>query len=588
MPRRKGRWPGRDISLRTRIIAILLLVGVLPPLLLGYLANTQYDQLLRQEATQITSQSLSQTEGYVSLYLSTIQNIGLFVTESTQIQNILEASHLSTYRRVADADQVTSLFANALDVGSSVPRIVIAGFNGFSYDNGFVPTDLWKSLQVETIAKQIKARHGLSVWRYDANDGMLVNGRYIYYANRSAAVGMILVSVSTSRLATIMQKFRPESGYLVLVDMRDNVLVAPRKIRRSLNPSRWTGELGGHLYGILGNTVYARYPVRDTQWELWSVVPLSGVLRGAQSLKIDLGLIFAAVLLVSLVVAIWLARRLTRPIADLAAMMDRFQNGDSAPVAAPMSGELGRLQHSFQVMSERLNALIDQVLREQLQRREAEWRALQAQIHPHFLYNTLDSINWLARRHGIRPISDMVVALSRMLKFSLTSGPSLVPLRDELTYIRHYIRIQDIRFGGRIRVEIRVPDELQAHLVPKFILQPLVENAVVHGLEPKEGAGTVFIEGREVGDALVLVVEDNGVGMSAEALSAIQKDGANEGYHVGIANVRGRLRALYGEPGKLVIRSTPRGGTVVEIWLDRKRVEAAVLPSRGLGSADVP
>jgi len=212
-------------------------------------------------------------------------------------------------------------------------------------------------------------------------------------------------------------------------------------------------------------------------------------------------------------------------------------------------------------------------LRAQLHEREAELHALQNQINPHFLYNTLESINMMALTHGDRDISRMVTSLGRLLRLTLSSTEALIPLDAELEHVRHYLVVQRMRYGDRISMTVDVDPALLDCIVPKLTLQPLVENALYHGLEPRPGAGRVVVRGCRAGDDLALTIEDDGAGMDAVRLATVraqlEEEAPRDRRSIGLANVHKRLKLYCGPAYGLSITSAPDEGTRVRLTLPR-------------------
>ncbi len=295
--------------------------------------------------------------------------------------------------------------------------------------------------------------------------------------------------------------------------------------------------------------VVAHRPVPETTWQLWSSAPLTEASAGLASLRNDLLAQFLVVLLGLLVVVLWMRSRITQPISRLIAAMDAFEGEVSALTDdASLIGELAYIQQSFQAMASRIHMLMEQIRSEKTLRADAEWRALQSQMNPHFLYNTLDSIGWMARAHQVPEVTEMVVSLSRMLKQAMLPGPSQIPLREELDYLRHYFRIQKIRLAERVELVVEVDSRLQSLLIPKFLLQPLIENAVIHGLTPKPGGGTVWISAHTVDDGVAIRMEDDGVGLAGSTEwtnPSRMEDFFHQSHRVGLDNVKSRLALVH-------------------------------------------
>jgi two-component system sensor histidine kinase YesM len=223
-------------------------------------------------------------------------------------------------------------------------------------------------------------------------------------------------------------------------------------------------------------------------------------------------------------------------------------------------------------MMAEIGQLVDEKYRLGQEVKNLELKALQAQINPHFLYNTLDLINWMSMRHGAAEIGTLVAALSRFYKLSLGKGDGTADLREELEHARTYVQIQNMRFENAIVLQVEVPDALLACRAPKLIIQPLVENAIFHGIMMKpEERGTVRIQGGESGGTLWLTVDDDGVGMSEERGRAVLlgSAGSSEYHGYGVRNIHERLQLAGGGDSGLSFARSPGGGTRVTIRLPR-------------------
>jgi two-component system sensor histidine kinase YesM len=259
--------------------------------------------------------------------------------------------------------------------------------------------------------------------------------------------------------------------------------------------------------------------------------------------------------------------RLTGAMAEVAdGNMDhrlRLETGD----------ELERLGDGFNYMMLRLKELMEDNYQQGIRRKEAELNALQAQINPHFLYNTLESINWEAMMMtgGSNKVSEMVTALSDLLRLSISHGKEIVPFGDEINHVKNYLFIQKERYSDKFDVEWYIDSSLYQHRILKLILQPLVENAIYHGIELKKGRGIIRIEASVEGAHMLIQVIDDGIGMSEEQLAIVRDslkrdDGAlNRG--IGIRNVNERIQLYYGKAYGLHLFSEQGKGTTIQVRL---------------------
>jgi len=254
--------------------------------------------------------------------------------------------------------------------------------------------------------------------------------------------------------------------------------------------------------------------------------------------------------------------------------MGQVQKGDFAVrVPNKRKDEIGELTESFNYMLEEINTLIRQVYQEKIAQKNAEVQALQAQINPHFLYNTLDSVNWMLIDRGEYDISDIILSLAGLMRYSIEDENAFVPLEKEIGYVLCYLKIQKNRLEERLEYNVEADESLAAERVPKLILQPIVENAITHGIESRNRKGTIRIALKDLGDEMLISVEDNGIGMTPEQLNHLREevpDVEKEGHTgIGVRNVDRRIRLHYGEAYGIFIESTYGEGTIVNLRIPK-------------------
>lgn len=270
------------------------------------------------------------------------------------------------------------------------------------------------------------------------------------------------------------------------------------------------------------------------------------------------------------------ARFLSKPLIELASSMGNIRLDSSQHMArSERDDEIGLLQNSFADMAERTQNLIASEYIAKIEKRNAQLRALQAQINPHFIYNTLQAVGGMALKHEVPGIYEVTLNLIDIMRYSLNFSKDRVRLGDELKYLQSYLQIQNLRFGRRLDLAFDAPEECFEYLVPKLILQPLVENCFEHGLAERAGRWVVTIRAAVAGDDLCLTVVDNGVGIPAEKLEQIRAalesgtDSSLRGAeHIGLTNVNARIRLMFGgEDYGLTIDSDPETGTSITVRL---------------------
>lgn len=321
-----------------------------------------------------------------------------------------------------------------------------------------------------------------------------------------------------------------------------------------------------------------RYPIGVHDLYLIEIIPNGPLQRQIPYLSDSLVISLLAILVLGLLLAFLLHRMITPPITALQNRITKISSGDfSFDPAIEWNNELGDIGRGINSMSASVTALMDHHLEDEKQKQDLEYRMLQNQINPHFIYNTLNSIKWMATIQHAPGIAEMVTALSRLLKSVSKSNERLVPLYEEFALLNDYFTIQQYRYGGTITLDVSyIEDEKLNHscLIPRFTLQPLVENAIFHGIEPKGSAGEVTLRvERDTANGDVLIrLTDDGIGMTAEqAAKALQEPGPEEAAakyrHVGMWNVHKRLQYSFGEAYGLSIESEPGVGTTVMVRL---------------------
>ena len=321
-----------------------------------------------------------------------------------------------------------------------------------------------------------------------------------------------------------------------------------------------------------------RYPIGVHDLYLIEIIPNGPLQRQIPYLPDSLVISLLAILVLGLLLAFLLHRMITPPITALQNRITKISSGDfSFDPAIEWNNELGDIGRGINSMSASVTALMDHRLEDEKQKQDLEYRMLQNQINPHFIYNTLNSIKWMATIQHAPGIAEMVTALSRLLKSVSKSNERLVPLYEEFALLNDYFTIQQYRYGGTITLDVSyIEDEKLNHscLIPRFTLQPLVENAIFHGIEPKGSAGEVTLRvERDTANGDVLIrLTDDGIGMTAEqAAKALQEPGPEEAAakyrHVGMWNVHKRLQYSFGEAYGLSIESEPGVGTTVMVRL---------------------
>ena len=314
-------------------------------------------------------------------------------------------------------------------------------------------------------------------------------------------------------------------------------------------------------------------PLQISDWRLVFIVPREAVLKERTNLLNSLIFITVIFLLSASIISYRLFRSITKRLSGLSVRMREVQTGVLTPIREDLDhDEIGSLIQDYNYMIGQIDSLIREKTQMVGELKNAELKALQAQINPHFLYNTLDMINWMVWNDSKQEILETVDSLANFYKISLSKGEDRISIREELQHVSYYHAIQNMRFDHRIQLIIQVDSEIQKQEIPKITLQPIVENSILHGIAEKaEKKGIIRITGKYSKESISLFVQDDGVGMPQSLIDKLGKEDLSEnpssGY--GIRNINRRLKLCYGTEFGLFFTQSSEGGTTAEIRLPK-------------------
>ena len=322
---------------------------------------------------------------------------------------------------------------------------------------------------------------------------------------------------------------------------------------------------------ILDTKVYAGfYSISNTDWFMVTVLPSPPLIHASNRLMVQIVLIYAVFLVLALIFANVLAHSITGRLSSVIRQMQTVRHGPPTPMESPQAhDEIGNLIDTYNYMTRKMEELMEKQAKAAEDLRIAEFNSLQAQINPHFLYNTMDMINWMALQGQTDEISHAVQSLSRFYKLTLSRKKGISTIARELEHVTIYVQLQNMRYHDSIELITDIPDELSEYQIPKLTLQPVVENSILHGILEKESkSGTIVITGWMENEDIVLLISDDGVGISPEILSTIlsgKGKSQSGGTNIAVYNTHRRLQILYGNNYGLTYSSKPGEGTEVEI-----------------------
>ena len=586
LPRRLWRQIRR--SYRARIaFAVALLITLF--LLIGFvemyffarrtLVNKTHD-FMRSEAISCSNN--------IENSIAEIEDVTLSLLGNTMLQTELNrklTGELDEYDVYLVGEHIRENLSSYALLRTEISSVQLVATDGtiysYSKNRSYLENDILLSMQDE-----IYALGGRTRWFVSDREGQLLScARAINYLPSQTTLGLVSVNITEQHIHSLYEDLiSPGVGDVFLLDEENRII------------SSYNGEgLGEQVavsyeellqddsacYRVLpgGDSVYVSEKMRN-DWRLLMTVPASYYLEGMNTL----GALFLVSAILMILAALFVVQRitghLTQPIRVLAQAMEDFGAGNlDAHCETTTDDEIGMLGRTFNKMIGDMHQLYVTAYEQRLLRQDAELQALQMQINPHFLYNTLDTINWKARMSGIEDVGDMAYSLGCLLRHSLSPGDFTV-LSKEIEALRHYLNIQNFRYSDRLTVDLDIDESFYNMDVPKLLIQPIVENAIIHGLEPKIDGGSIRIWAELAGDDFLIHVEDDGVGMTEEVQQRVLSGRREQDYrkksHIGIYNVHRRIQLFYGEEYGLEIRSAPGAGTCITM-----RIRALREPAEG-------
>lgn len=399
-----------------------------------------------------------------------------------------------------------------------------------------------------------------------------------------AQLGVLLIDLKYSALTALFQSVKfSGSGYVYLVDGTGNLiyhpertLIATGRVRKnSLQTAARSDGIYTEVWEGARRSVIVQ-SVGYTGWKVVGVVERPGFTMSLQQTLPFLVVIICAYVELLILMNVLLSRKITEPLRRLRESVGQVEEGaERPPIYVGGTAETRELGTAIQTMVDRMRQLTADMVREHEQKQKSELNALQAQINPHFLYNTLDIIVWMIENGQREDAIRVVTALARFFRISLSKGRNIIPVRDELEHVRNYLLIQEMRYKNKFRYQITCPEACANLTTIKLVVQPIVENAIYHSMDFMDGDGLIDIRADTDGRDLTITVSDNGLGMPPDVVERLltaspqpgAQTGGKRGSGIGLRNVQERIRLYFGSEYGVTIQSEPDEGTVVTLHL---------------------
>ena len=570
-----------DISLSYKLMAGFIIVTFIPIASLGVFSYFKINGIILNENVNSIATELNQIRQNINNTFDVCVEVSQSLYSNKELDNFLRNDYLNN---VELFDAYTSI------LNPTVETVLI---NHKNISNIVLYTEnrsiLLESTNIAFISESDIERKFVSdiykyrmVWKYTQTTGkkqVFSLYRLLNYFNISKPSDVIRIDINEDSLYSFIEE-ESRNKELFVIDDKGNVVTASHRdyIGRNLGSTDYIGKVldageSGYFYSKLnGSDNLVVYNTLSNKWKVIARVNTGTLIDRTRKVANIIIFVCAGVIIVILLLTKYLSGRLTMRISNSMKKMREIEKGNMDIVLEESGDEIGLLNHSFNTMIKRLNNLINENYISNLKKREAQIEALQSQINPHFLFNTLESIRMRLVKNGDKETAKVIRNLAKLFRTRLEFEDSMVTLMKEIELVEDYIRIQIYRFGDRVRFINDIDKKYNGYIIPKLTIQPLVENAMIHGIEGKEDGGEISLQAFERDGYFIISVTDTGTGMDIVTLKAVNdalsmNDKFSLHGSIGIVNVHERLRLYFGNDYGLKISSREGIGTEVSMYL---------------------
>ncbi|RED57064.1 cache domain-containing sensor histidine kinase [Cohnella phaseoli] len=591
-----------NLNLRPKLIILFMISVVVPLIVFGSILYRVSAQEVEVEMRQTSLQTVQQMSLTLDEYVRQIDTLSKMPYTSPEAERyLLGSSNVKLYTdkySAADVEAVETFLENLLKVRQDIEFVSLVSLNGnivsrsragavkAQYD--FYKEPIYENLRKSTGEKTMVPLHEAD-YLFGGKKRVFSIGRKVLSFHEGFYIGYILIDYNENAIIKIGGGASiGKTGSVLLLDKYGNVMHSSGQLARSSGTEdilriAADKENMNEVLDVGGDKRILVSSVSEyTGWKVVGVLPYEDILQRVKGIKtvfyamgiICVTLVFAFSMLVS--------KGVVKPIRLLQSTMRQVEKGDTeAKVTVRSRNELGQLSLSFNRLIEKLNVLLRTIKSVETKKREAELIALKSQINPHFLYNTLDSIRMMAIIDDKREIAGAIEALANIFRYSIKGREDIVDIKEEIEQAMNYVHLQKIRYEDKFEVIADVDEQALGYKAIKFSLQPIVENAIFHGIENKKGKGALWISVKKSSQNIVFEVRDDGVGMDetklAELVGRLSAKEEAAADHLGLNNVHDRIRLYFGEGYGLSIDSKAGEGTSVTLTIPAITSEEKVM-----------
>ena len=565
----------KPVSIHTLITGSMALVISMFVIIVSSLMGIFVSKAIEDNAMSSMNEIVTQVNSNLSTYISDIIDVSDYVRELSRFSTDLAADEIKIRLEslINSRDDLVSI--SAFDMNG---RMLVSTEPLIAEDSSSIIIERWFSRAHDGEGDFFfTGPHRSSI----TDDLVLSYSTIITYGDisRKPSPAVLLIDLNFNAVEELLESVRlSDTGYAYIISNDGAIIYHPYE-RQIIEGTRNEDLLGvsENVFGSYISSFEDRermtiiQTVENTRWRIVGVAFMDELLEPLRIFRMTLFAVMGISLLAAFLLSRIISRVITKPLRELEMNMRDVQNGNfHVSETEGKSKEVESLSHSFQVMVDRIEDLMEEVRKTEAVKRQRELDALQAKINPHFLYNTLDSVVWMAETGNNKGVVRMVTALASLFRISIAKGHDIITLKEELSHVESYLDIQSMRYKDRFRFTIDLPSELENVPTIKLIIQPIVENSIYHGIKYLQEEGLITIKARDIGNGrIAITIRDNGVGMKKEVLDSIlsEDNPHSQGNGIGLRNIDERIRLTYGSSFGLTIESEPDEGTAVTITI---------------------
>ncbi|MCG8498887.1 MAG: sensor histidine kinase [Firmicutes bacterium] len=566
------------ISMRNKLIMLTLVISIIPIIILGTVSYKFSMELLKESVTNATVVKFEKTNAEIDARLKEIEEHSVYILSNDNVQKLLQISNYQ--ERLKYENEAKSVINQALSAVSSIHSIQLYDRDGnllfyksFKYyENAFKSQIMNTNIKDERVYERAKTLKGERFWtKLFPGSDKLSMVRAVNAMGSQDQIGILIININEDEIERLFRTLENMStSFLMLYEWDENIIYSSGNTNELLIPEIIKlAKTEKNSFWSYGKYAYINYYSSLNDWNMLAMIPGEKLFAPINIIRNITVLIVAACFILSIAFSIIIAYYMMQPVTTLRMFMEQVESGNlNIRYHSSNHNEISQLGYVFNAMLDKLNKLIRENTDKQRRIRVEELKALQAQIKPHFLYNTLDNVYWMAQLIDAKEICNILSALANYYRISLSKGTETIKIKEEIRHVENYMTIQKIRYANKIDFGIQIPDEILDMYIVKLTLQPIVENAIYHGLRDLDRNGDIRISGKVIDGIISIEVRDNGRGMSKEKIDRVINgfnDNSTEGY--GLSNVNERIQLYFGDNYGISINSVEHEFTSITVRL---------------------